>query len=181
MSLFTLKRKAPPLTVREVVLFALYGTLMYATKVIMAALPNIHLVGMFIILFTILHRAKALIPIYIYVFLEGLFGGFTLWWIPYLYIWTILFGVTMLLPKNLPDKYAAFIYPIICGLHGFAFGILFAPAQSILFGLDFKGMIAWIIAGIPFDITHGVANTIAGALVLPLSKVLKKLLTTMQI
>lgn len=166
---------------REIVLFAMYGTLMYATKAIMAALPNIHLIGMFIMLFTVLYRAKALIPIYIYIFLEGLFGGFTLWWIPYLYIWAILWAVTMLLPKHLPDKYAAFMYPVICGLYGFAFGTLFAPAQALLFGLDFKGMIAWIIAGIPFDITHGISNTLAGLLVLPLSKLLKNLHRSMQI
>ena len=181
MSLSTQKHKKVVLSVREIVLFAMYGTLMYATKAIMEALPNIHLIGMFIILFTVLYRSKALIPIYIDVFLEGLFGGFTLWWIPYLYIWAILWGVTMLLPKNLPDKYAAFIYPVICGLHGFAFGTLFAPAQSLLFGLDFKGMIAWIIAGIPFDITHGISNTLAGLLVLPLSKLLKNLHRAMQI
>ncbi len=174
------KHKKSLLTIQELVLCAMYGTLMYVTKVIMAALPNVHLIGMFIILFTILHRAKALIPIYIYVLLEGIFGGFTLWWIPYLYVWTILWAITMLLPKKLPDKYAAFIYPIICGLHGFAFGILFAPAQALLFGLDFKGMITWIIAGLPFDITHGISNIFTGLLVLPLSKLMKKLLNSMQ-
>lgn len=181
MSLFIQRHKKPHLSVREIVLFAMYGTLMYATKVIMAALPNIHLIGMFIMLFTILHRAKALIPIYIYIFLEGLFGGFTLWWIPYLYIWAILWAVTMLLPKNLSDKYAVLIYPLICGAFGIAFGTLFAPAQAVLFNLSFKSMVAWIIAGIPFDITHAISNTLTGLLVLPLSKLMKKLLSSMQI
>lgn len=181
MSLSTQKHNKVILTLCELVLFAMYGTLMYITKVVMAALPNIHLIGMFIMLFTILHRAKALIPIYIYVFLEGVFGGFTLWWMPYLYVWAILWGLTMLIPKNLPDKYAVFIYPIVCGLHGFAFGILFAPAQALLWGLDFNGMIAWIIAGIPFDITHGISNVLAGLLVLPLSKLMKKALNSMRI
>ena len=50
----------------------------------------------------------------------GMFGGFTTWWVPYLYVWTILWGVTMLLPKDLYTKKAGIvIYMIICSAHGF--------------------------------------------------------------
>jgi len=41
-----------------------------------------------------------------------------------------------------------------------------------MFGLDFQGMIAWIIAGIPFDITHGISNFFCGMLIVPIIKVL---------
>ena len=78
------------LTVRETAIFAMLGTLMYASKMIMEIAPNIHLIGVFTIAFTVVYRKKALYPVYIFVLLTGLFSGFASWWIPYLYIWTVL-------------------------------------------------------------------------------------------
>lgn len=158
------------------VLFAMFGTLMFCSKILMEALPNIHLVGMFIVLFTVVFRGKALIPIYIYVVLVGVYGGFSPWWVPNLYVWTVLWGVTMLLPRNMPKKVAAVVYPIVCALHGLLYGVLYAPAQALLFGLTFKGTLAWIVAGLPFDAMHGLGNLLSGVLILPLSELLKKAL-----
>lgn len=168
-------RAKPFLTPQELVIFALLGALMYCSKIIMEWAPNIHLLGMFTMTYTLVYRAKGLIPIYVYVFLNGLFSGFAVWWIPYLYLWAILWGVTMLLPKKMPDKIAAFVYPVVCGLHGLAFGTLYAPAQALLFGFSFKQTIAWIVSGFPFDVIHGVSNLCAGLLILPLTKLLRKL------
>lgn len=151
------------------------ATLMFCSKILMEALPNIHLLGMFTMTYTIVLRKKALIPIYVYVLLNGLYGGFSMWWVPYLYIWTILWAVTMILPKNMPKKAACVVYPAVCGLHGFLFGILYSPAQAVMFGLDFEQLIAWITAGLPFDALHGVGNLIAGLLIFPVSEFLKKL------
>lgn len=153
------------------------GTLMFCSKLLTELLPNVHLLGMFTILFTVVFRTKALIPIYVFVFLTGLYTGFAMWWWPYLYLWTVLWVITMLLPRNLPLKWQYVVYPAVCGLHGLAYGILYAPAQALMFGLDFNQMIAWIIAGlVPWDIIHGVSNTVAGALVVPLVPLLRKLL-----
>lgn len=161
-------------TVKETVIFGMLGALMYASKLIMEAFPNIHLLGVFVIATTVVYRQKALYPIYIYVFLNGIFAGFNMWWIPYLYIWTILWGITMLLPKKMPAKIKPVVYMLVCALHGFLFGILYAPAQAIMFGLNFEGTIAWIIAGLPFDITHGISNFFCGLLIVPIIAVLKK-------
>lgn len=147
---------------------------MFLSDILMEILPNIHLVGMLTILYTVVYRAKALIPIYVYVFLNGLFYGFALWWVPYLYIWTVLWAMTMLIPKNIPPKIAAVVYPLLCAIHGISFGLLYAPFQALAFSLDFKGMLAWIAAGLTFDITHCISNFVSGLLVLPLSLVLKK-------
>ena len=76
----------------ELVLFALLGSLMFQSKIIMELIPNIHLLGMLTMCYTLLFRAKALFPIYVFVFLNGLYAGFALWWYPYLYIWTVLWG-----------------------------------------------------------------------------------------
>ena len=152
------------------------GTLMLVSKRLMEVLPNIHLVGMLTILCTVVFRAKALIPIYVYVFLDGLFSGFSTWWLPYLYIWTILWALTMLVPKKIPKKIAAFVYPALCAFHGLIFGALYAPAWAILNHFDLKQTLAWIIAGLPFDFLHLAGNLAVGILVLPLSELMKRLL-----
>ena len=88
--------------IRETALFAMFGALMFISKLILEALPNVHMIAMFIVAFTVVYRVKALIPIYVFVFLTGIYGGFNLWWVPYLYIWTVLWAAVMLLPRKLP-------------------------------------------------------------------------------
>lgn len=161
-------------TVKEIAVFGMLGALMYASKVIMELVPNVHFLGTLIIAMTIVYRKKALYPIYIFVFLTGLLNGFGTWWIPYLYIWAILWGVTMLLPKNMSRKKAVIVYCIVCSLHGFLYGVLYAPFQAIMYNLNFEGTIAWIAAGLPYDAIHGVGNLICGILIVPLSELLLK-------
>ncbi len=162
------------LTTREIVLFGMLGSLMYASKVIMEAAPNIHLLGVFTIAFTVVYRKKALYPIYTFVLLNGLFSGFAAWWIPYLYLWTVLWGITMLLPKNMPKIIKPVVYMTVNACHGFLFGTMYAPVQAVLFGLSFDRMVAWIIAGLPFDFIHGISNFFCGLLIVPIISVLNK-------
>lgn len=161
------------LKLREIIIFALLGVIMFISKLIMEVLPNVHLIGAFTVAFTVIYRRKALYPIYVFVFLTGIYGGFNLWWLPYLYIWTILWGVVMLLPKKMPDTVAMVVYVIVCGLHGLLYGTLYAPAQALMFGLNFEQTLAWIVAGLPYDLIHCVSNLLAGVLILPIVKILK--------
>ena len=156
------------LTIKEIAVFGMLGGVMYVSKMIMELLPNVHLLGVFIIAFTVVYRQKALYIIYTYVCLNGIFSGFAAWWIPYLYVWTVLWGAVMLLPRKLPRKAEPFVYMAVCAAHGFLFGTLYAPAQAILFGLSLQGMVAWIIAGLPWDCMHGVSNFFCGILIMPL-------------
>ena len=120
------------LTIREMTIFSMLGAIMYASKMIMEVAPNIHLLGAFIVAFTVVYRKKALYPIYIFIFLIGLFNGFNAWWLPYLYIWTVLWGAVMLIPKRHP-----LIYMFLGAAHGFLYGVLYAPVQALVFGLNF--------------------------------------------
>lgn len=162
------------LTVKEAAVFSMLGAIMYCSKELMAALPNIHLVGVLTMALTLVYRKKALYPIYVFVLLTGLFMGFSTWWIPYLYVWTVLWGVTMLLPQNMPKKLAPVVYIAVCALHGLFFGVLYAPVQAIFFGLDFKGMLTWIGAGLTFDLMHCFGNLFGAVLVVPITALLKK-------
>ena len=157
------------LKTREIAIFGMLGAVMYVSKIIMEWIPNVHLLGMLTMAYTLVYRRKALYPIYVYVFLNGALVGFNTWWIPYLYIWTVLWAVTMLLPK----KIAPIIYMIVCALHGFGFGILYAPSQALLYGFSFEQTLAWIASGFPFDIIHGISNFFCGMLIVPIASVLK--------
>ncbi len=183
----TLKSKKPSLdkkrqdklrlSISEMTVFAMFSAMMFISKIVMEFLPNIHLIGMFVVLLTVVYRKKALVPIYVFVLITGVYGGFSMWWIPYLYVWTVLWGVTVLLPKNLSKTAQMIVYPLVCALHGLLYGVLYAPAQALMFSFSFEQTIAWVVAGFPFDIVHCIGNFIAGLLIYPLSILLKKLNT----
>ena len=168
------KRKSG-LTVREMTVFAMIGALMYCSKLLLEWAPNIHLLALLIISVTRVYRAKALIPIYIFVFLTFVFNGFSPWVMPYLYIWGILWGMTMLIPKRIKPAVAAPVYLVLGALHGLLFGVFCAPSQALFFGLDLKGTLAWITAGFYFDVLHSIGNFAACTLCVPLIKLLEKL------
>jgi len=161
------------LTIREMAVFAMLGAIMYVSKLIMEAAPNVHLLGVFTIAFTVVYRRKALYPIYVYVILNGIFCGFAAWWIPYLYLWTVLWGAVMLLPKQMPKRIRPLVYMSVCAAHGFLYGTLYAPAQAVLFGLNFQKTVAWIAAGLPWDFVHGVSNFFCGILIMPIISALR--------
>ena len=163
------------LTVREMCVFSMLGALMFVSKLLMEWAPNVHFVDLFIITFTVVYRKKALIPLYLFVLLTGLFNGFTPWLLPYFYVWLFPFLLVMLLPRRMPPALAVPLYMAVGGLHGILFGVLYAPAQAWLFGLDFDGMLTWIAAGLPFDVIHAIGNIASCSLVLPLSRVLLRL------
>ncbi len=81
----------------------------------------------------------------------------------------------MLLPKQMPKKIRPFVYMVVCASHGFLYGTLYAPAQAILFGLGFRGMVAWIVGGLPWDFVHGVSNFFCGILIVPIITLLNRL------
>ena len=166
------------LTVKEMTVFASLGTLMFISKLVMEFLPNIHLLGVLAMTYTLVYRKKALYPIGVYVGLQIaqglLYGGYP-WWIPHIYMWLILWGFTMLLPRRMSTAVAVPVYMTVCGLHGLLYGTLYAPTQALMLGLTFEGTIAWIVAGLPFDVIHAVGNVCLGVLIVPLARLLMQL------
>ncbi|MBR3691697.1 MAG: hypothetical protein IKL89_03230 [Clostridia bacterium] len=160
------------LLLRELVLFPMLGVIMFVSVVLMAVLPNIHLIGTLIVVFTLTFRWKALIPIYIFVFLDGLYFGFSPYWAPYLYAWALLWAAVMILPKKMPTALKAVVYPAVSGVHGLLFGVLGAPLTATLLGVS---PLAWIASGIGYDITHGIGNLVGGLLILPLTNLMNRL------
>lgn len=159
----------------RLVLFAMLGALMLIGKIVFEPLPNVHPLAALVMIYTVVWRSRSLIPIYVYVFLQGLISGFDLWWVPYTYVWTVLWGFTMLLPKRMSVTVGSVVYPLICAFHGAIFGVLYAPVQALIFHFDFDTAVKWVIAGLPFDFLHAIGNFAAGFLILPISRALLKL------
>ena len=164
------------LTIGEIAIYAMLGTLMVAADLVMTIIPNVHVGGVLIVVYTLVYRAKALFPIYTYVFLIGLFEGFGIWWVSYLYIWAILWLIVMILPKKMPKWLAPIVYAVVCAAHGFAFGLLWAPSQMLFFDYSWKQIVIWWQWGfITADIPHGIGNLVGSILIIPLTTLLRKL------
>lgn len=163
--------KTKGLRVRDIVLFGLLGGLMFAAKMVMAALPNIEPVSLLIMVYAVTLGRRALYPIYIYVALEYAVWGINLWCINYMYIWLILYLAARLL-RNMDS---ALGWAVLSGLFGMCFGLLCAPVYLVSGGWAFA--LSWWISGIPMDLLHCGGN-FAMALVLfkPLRKVLTRLI-----
>ena len=158
------------LNLKELVAFAMLGVILFLSKLLMASLPNIHLLAMFTIAITLVFRKKALYPIYVYVGLEFLVYGFSPYMVPYLYLWTLLWGATMLLPKTMKKSTKMVVCIGLCAAHGFLYGLLYVPGLALVTGMNWQSMVAWFLSGIPFDITHGIGNLFAGFLILPVEQ-----------
>lgn len=162
------------LNLKEITLFSLLGTVMFVSKILMEFLPNIHLLGVLIALYTATFGVKAIYPIIVFILLCGVYAGFSLWWVPYIYIWPILWAVLLLVKENTKSKKKVVLYTVITTLHGLLFGVLYAPMQALMFGFNFKQTVAWVVAGLPFDALHAGGNLLLCLIVLPFTKVLKK-------
>lgn len=164
------------LTVFDIAIFGMLGALMMVSDLLMNIIPNVHLVGVMIVVLTVVYRWKALFPIYVYVVLIGFAEGFGMWWLPYLYVWTVLWGIVMLLPRKMPRWLAPILYTLVCGLHGFAFGFLWIPSQMLLMSFSFEQALVWWQFGFfTADIPHGIGNLVGSVLIVPMVTLIRKL------
>ena len=155
-------KKSAMVTVRDITIIGVMVAVIEVCKVTMAALPNIELTTFWIILFTLFLGRKSIFAIPVFILIEGTMWGFGLWWIMYLYIWPLLAILTWIFRK----QDSPWFWSILSGSFGLAFGALSAiPYFFIGFSSGgmrggLSGLFSYWIAGIPFDITHGVSNFI---------------------
>lgn len=156
--------------IRDIAIIGMMGAILIAVQVILSFLPNIELVSLLVILYSLIFGRKAIYIIYVFVFVEGLLYGIGLWWLNYLYVWTILFIIVMLLRK----LHSAFLWAVISAGFGICFGALCSIPYFITGGIA-SGLAYWV-SGIPFDITHGISNFIITlVLFYPLYSILDKI------
>ncbi len=154
---------------RELVLLALMAAMMVASQVALSAIPNVHLVGVLVIVTTLLFGWKALYAVYAFAFLEMLIYGAGLWVINYFYVWPLM--VVCAMPFRKVES--PIFWGIFAGLNGITFGAQCSIPYFITGGWA-AGFSYWV-AGIPFDLIHGVSNVVlASLLVMPLYRLCKK-------
>ncbi len=159
------------LKAREIVILGLMTALLLVAQVGLSFLPNIELVSLLIIVYTMVFRKKVFLIIYTFVLLEGFIYGFGTWWFTYLYVWTVL----ALLAWCFREMESTLGWAILNAAFGLMFGALTALTNLFISGIG--GMISYWVAGIPFDLMHCAGN-FATALVLfkPLTALFKRLL-----
>ena len=158
------------ISVREVVLFGVLGALTFAAKYAMSFLPNIEPVSLMVMLFVVVFGRKWVYPVYLYIAMELLFYGISLWNINYLYIWAVLALAAGCMKKmQHPLGWA-----ILSGAFGLLFGALCGIVDIFIGGFGYA-LTKWI-SGIPFDIAHCAGNfVIALLLFVPMRRLLEKL------
>lgn len=157
-------------SLRQIAVLSILGAMLIVVQVALAVIPNLELVSLLVIIYTALLGARALYPIYIFVLVEGLIYGFGLWFINYLYVWAVLFAVTLLCRKVT----GVLGWALISGGFGLVFGALCAIPYLFIGG--FNAALAYWVSGIPFDIAHCIGNTAAALLLYkPVYSTLQKL------
>ncbi len=137
------------------------GAVMLVCQIALAPLPNIELVSLLTILFTLALGRYVAYSLAVFVLLEGLIYGFGLWWFSYLYIWAILAAAAYLFRK----MESRLGWALLCGFFGLFFGTLTAVPIFLISG--FATGVAYIISGIPFDLMHAAGNFLLALLLLP--------------
>ena len=151
------------------VLFALLGAMTFAAKYVMSFLPNIEPVSLMVMLFAVVFGWKWVYPVYLYVVMEILFYGISLWNINYLYIWAVL-AVTASVFRDMKHPLG---WAMVSGAFGLLFGALCGIVDVFIGGAAYA-VSKWV-SGIPFDLMHGAGNFV---IALVLFKPLRNLLET---
>lgn len=147
-----MKPAGKPETTRGLVTAAFLAAVLTASKYALDLLPNIELVSLLIILYTLEYPRLVLPTVYTYLLVYGLLNGFGLWWFSQLYIWPVLVLLAHLARKN----ESVLLWALLSGLFGLCFGALDALPYAVAGG-PAVGIARWI-TGIPFDLTHGAGN-----------------------
>ena len=143
-----------------VVTMGLLSAILVIGQVGMAALPNIEPVTMLIIAYTLVYKKKVFYIIYAFALIEGIIYGFGIWWLNYLYVWTILTLIVLAMQKT--SRWSS---GVLAGAYGLCFGfcvrflILSQVSGRRICLLGFRN---------PYDITHCIGNVAMTGLCLSL-------------
>lgn len=141
---------------REIVLAALLAALLMAAQVALAGLPNIELVTLLLALYMLeFPRRVALSACAVFIMLQGLLYGFTMWWFNWLYIWPLWLLIVWLMRRNT----SIILWAVAAGAFGLGFGALCAVPYLFVGGI--YGAFSYWVAGILFDVAHCAGNALS--------------------
>lgn len=139
---------------KTIILMGVLGAIVVVAQIALNFIPNVELVSLLLIIFTLIYEKKALYIVVIFTMAMGLIYGFGLWWIGYLVIWPALVMVTYIFRNKFNKNFLALA--IFSAGFGLIFGALYAIPYIFTSGMNVA--IAYWIRGIPFDLIHMVGN-----------------------
>ena len=149
-------------TTKDIALIGMMVALIEVCKVALMGIPNVELTTFLIIMFSIYFGKKIFFVIPVFILIEGTMFGFGIWWVMYLYMWPSLAIIAMKF-KNMDSVFG---WSILSGIFGLLFGFFCAIPYVVTGTFDggiinglYAGFTFWI-AGIPWDLVHGIANFI---------------------
>ena len=156
--------------VRKITRIALLSAILYVSKVALEFLPNVELVSLLTVLYTLVFGKEAFLIVTVFNLFELIQWGFGTWWVSYLYVWPLLVLITLLLKRVIKEEFL--IWSVVSGLFGLIFGSLFA---IVYLPVDPAYALAYWISGLPWDVWHGVCNFVLMLVIgKPLYLLLKK-------
>lgn len=138
--------------VLRLALAGLMGALLVVGKQALSGLPNIEVVSLLVVLFTLELSRETPAAITVFLLLQGVLYGFGLWWAMYIYVWYLLALLTWLLRRM--DK--ALGWALLSGVYGLCFGGICAGVYLVAKSPAFA--LSWWISGLPYDVLHGAGN-----------------------
>lgn len=129
-------------------------------KATMTFLPNIELTTFWLIMFTLFFGKKVVFVVPVFILIEGCLYGFGSWWIMYLYTWPLLVLVTWIYRK----QESLWFWSVLSAVFGLLFGLFCSIPYYVLGAIDggLRGGLhagfTWWVAGIPWDLVHGISN-----------------------
>ena len=141
-----------------------------ASKLALDMLPNIEVVTLLFIVYTIFYGRNTILVEIGFTTIECFLKGFNVWSVMYLYIWPLLIILVFYANKH---KVGYVFYCILSGFFGLFFG-MFCSIPYLFIG-GWSMAVTWWIAGIPYDIIHCVSNFILCLLLFkPLCAIMRK-------
>lgn len=144
--------KVSRFTTRDITLTGMMIASIEVAKIALSFLPNVELVSLLLIVYTLFFGSRIFFVIAAFVLIEGCMYGFGTWWIMYLYIWPLLAGLTLLFRR----KESAWFWSIFSGVFGLFYGALCSLTYLVIGGPHMA--FTWWVAGIPYDLIHCVSN-----------------------
>lgn len=174
-------RKKAKLTIQDIALIGMMVAVIEVCKAALSFLPNIELTSFWLILFTLYFGWKIVFVVPVFIIIEGFMYGIQLWWVMYLYAWPLLVFLTWIFRK----KDDVWFWSFLSAAYGLSFGFLCSFPYVVIGAVDGglrSGLYAaftWWVAGIPWDIVHGVGNfTLMLVLYKPIRSIMGRLPVT---
>ena len=85
-----MKKETTAIKVRDIALVGVMTATLEAAKFILSFVPNVEIVTLLIILYTLVFGKRIFYVIAAFLAMEGIQYGFGIWWLMYAYVWPLL-------------------------------------------------------------------------------------------